>query len=86
MIETGIAWLAGWWPLLALPGAFVAGFGMGWLMRREDMIQAQRELKRRADAYHKLADMAVAVGEQRDSLIQALRALIEQHTVRQEKA
>lgn len=92
VIETGIAWLAGWWPLLALPGAFVAGFGMGWLLRREDMLQAQRELKRRADAYDQLAAEAIEDAKCSDAYAaqiviyrrdwQALRAIVEQHTVK----
>ncbi|MFO1163519.1 MAG: hypothetical protein U1E60_32115 [Reyranellaceae bacterium] len=91
MIGTAIAWLNIWWPLMALPGAFTMGCGAGWLMRREDMLQANATIARGIEAVRKAgndvdaltranAALSEAVGAyQRDW--QALRAIVEQHTV-----
>ena len=92
MIDTAFAWLNAWWPLLSLPGAFVVGFGMGWWLQREDMRQANATLARGIEAVRKAgndvdaltranAALSEVVGTyQRDW--QALRAIVEQHTVK----
>lgn len=92
MIDTAFAFLAAWWPLMALPGAFVVGFGMGWWLQREDTRQARRELHRRAAAYDELARESAEYVKASNAIVtklgtydrdwQALRAIVEQHTVK----
>ena len=92
VIETVLAWLAGWWPLLALPGAFAVGSGAGWLFGREERLHLQRELKRRAADYTELAIESAEYVKASNSMVtklntydrdwQALRAIVEQHTVK----
>lgn len=89
MIET----LNAWWPFLALPVTFAVGFGAGFLMWREDMIQARAELKRRAAAFDEMAAEALGASTRNEALIatvetyrrdwQAMRAIVDQHTVKE---
>ena len=85
VIETVLAWLAGWWPLLALPGAFTIGCATGWWFGREDRLYLQRSWERAA-AHHSEAqaeanDLRGMVDDYRRDW-QALRAIVEQHTVK----
>ena len=92
MIETAFSFLADWWPLMALPGAYVVGFGMGWWLQREDMRQANATLARSIEAVRKAGNDVDALTRANAALSevvgtykrdwQALRAIVEQHTVK----
>ena len=96
MIDTVLAWLNIWWPLMALPGAFVVGCGMGWLFGREDRLLEKATASRWEEAYGNLSARSAKAAERSYELAaavevyrrdwQALRAIVEQHTVQQEKA
>lgn len=82
MIET----LHAWWPFLALPGAFAVGFGAGWLLGREDRLHLKRNWERAAvhhsEAPAEATELRGKVAIYRRDW-QALRAIVEQHTVKE---
>lgn len=86
MSETVIAWFTAWWPFLVPPVACGIGVLLGWLFGREDRLHLQRNWERAA-AHHSEAQ-AQAIELQGKVAIyqrdwQALRAIVEQHTVKE---
>ena len=91
MIDTAFAWLNVWWPLMALPGLFWAGMFLGWLWGREDRLREKATASRWEEAYGNLSARSAKAAKRSDELAaavevyrrdwQALRAIVEQHTV-----